>query len=138
MTHINKNNNSKPGSKPCSNSLSNSLAKAKHLSVVQDELDNTDNETGMHIDARLLIKRVNSLVAHVSNLDGKEEAEKNSRETSAHIKNIKEIMALNENIERVQAQAQVQEQAKQGYTAEEEIVLAEELATLIIKNGGFS
>ena len=122
MTHLNKNNNSKSGSKP--------RVKTKHLSVVQGELN--DIETGLHIDARLLIKRVNSLVAHVSNLDGAEEAEKNSRETSAHIKNIKEIMALNETIERAQAQT------SQGYTPEEEATLAEELAALIIKNGGFS
>jgi len=85
----------------------------------------------LHIDARLLIKRVNTLVAHVSNLDGTEEAEKNSRETSAHIKNIKEIMALNENLKQMQEQ-------EGDYTREEEQALAEELADIIIRNGGLS
>jgi len=91
-----------------------------------------DLDAEMHIDTRLLIKRINTLVAHVSNLDGAEEAEKNSRETSAHIKNIKEIMALNESLKQEQAQE------KRSYTLEEEKALAEELAALIFKNGGFS
>jgi len=104
------------------------LNKIQEIKVRQKQ-NGLDSE--LHIDARLLIKRVNTLVAHVSNLDGTEEAEKNSRETSAHIKNIKEIMALNENLKQVQEQ-------EDNYTLEEEQALAEELADIIIKNGGFS
>jgi len=104
--------------------------KPKTVSSVHQDIDNTDCE--LHIDASLLIKRVNALVAHVSNLDGADEAEKNSRETSAHIKNIKEIIALNESIKHAQSETQ----KSLGYTPEEEQALAEELARLIINNGG--
>ena len=117
MTHLNNKIKSKTKSE------------TRNLPVPQD--NKHDSDTDLYIDARLLVQRVNSLVAHVSNLGGAEEAEKNSRETSAHIKNIKEIMALNENLR------QVQEQGKHSYTPEEEQALAEELADIIIKNGGF-
>jgi len=109
-----------------------SQSKSKTLTAAQGDLDNAD--TGWHIDAWLLVKRVNSLVVHVSHLDGADEAEKNARETTAHVKNIKEIMALNESLKDIQDVTQ----KSRGYTPEEEQALAQELATLIIKNGGFS
>lgn len=78
-----------------------------------------------------LIKRVNALITHVGDLDGGVEAEKNSRETSTHIKNIKEIIALNESIHKTQAPTE------KSYTPEEEQAMAAELVALIFKHGGF-
>ncbi len=102
------------------------------LSKVHDNNGSADHN--IPIDVRSLVKRVNSLIAHVSDMDGADEAEKNSRETSMHIKNIKEIMVLNEHI--LQSQEKLFE--SQVYTQEEEQALAEELADLLLKNGGLS
>jgi ribonuclease HI len=105
-----------------------------HLTKIQDtktQLKQDAPDIELHIDARYLVKRINKLVIHIDNLDGAKEAEKSAREMSTHIKNIKEIMALNESLK------QLQNQEKQDYTLEEEQALAEELAEIIIKNGRF-
>ncbi|MCF6274783.1 MAG: hypothetical protein L3J05_03370 [Robiginitomaculum sp.] len=116
----------------------NQKNKSTSLSIIQSKAENGHgvNARGkavanLRVDTDLLIKRVNALITHVSDLDGEIEAEKNSRETSGHLKNIKEIFSLNERIDKIHLPHE------QGFTPEEEEALAAELAALIFRSGKF-
>ncbi len=116
----------------------NQKNKSTSLSIIQSKVENGYGADArdkamadLRIDTRQLIKRVNALITHVSDLGGEIEAEKNARETSSHLKNIKETITLNERIDNIHLPHE------QSFTPEEEEALAAELAALIFRSGKF-
>ena len=66
-----------------------------------------------HMDRLLLIKRINALMDHISNVDGAEGAESKAREITTHLKNLKEIDTHNKAIKA--------DQDKKAYTRYEDL-----------------
>lgn len=73
------------------------------------------NETGseLYIDPELVVKRVNALIVHASEIEGADPAESKAREITAHLKNLKEIEARNHALK--------SEQDKKAYSRYEDL-----------------
>lgn len=69
--------------------------------------------TELRIYMQHLVERLNVLTSHARGVEGKDPAEKNAREISIHLKNIKDLIALHAII--------VQEQDKKVYTRYEDL-----------------
>ncbi len=86
----------------------------------------------LRLDANLLTKRLNALMTHISEIVGSDLAEGHTREISIHLKILKEIFAYNIALEAAQPDVVPK------YTPEDKMAMAEQLADIVIRNGGTS